>query len=233
VSVRLSETPSPNDQREPGMTASVAIYCVDPVRRGRLERLIGADGALDIVGASGDLPEALCLVEREGAAALVADSPPYRQLDGWRSRHDGIALVVLTDGTDETDAEAALDALHAGAHAILPRSAGAEEIADAVKAAAHGLATLPRPLLATLLGLSGSENGETLPNDGAGVLLTPRELEVLAAMAGGASNKAIARRLGISFHTAKFHVGAILAKLDADSRTEAVARAAHLGLVML
>ena len=68
------------------------------------------------------------------------------------------------------------------------------------------------------------------PNGGP---LTPRELEVLAAMADGASNKTIARRLGISFHTAKFHVAAILAKLDADSRTEAVARAAHLGLVML
>ena len=63
--------------------------------------------------------------------------------------------------------------------------------------------------------------------------ITPRELEVLAAMADGASNKAIARRLGISFHTAKFHVAAILAKLNADSRTEAVTRAAQLGLVML
>jgi DNA-binding NarL/FixJ family response regulator len=71
---------------------------------------------------------------------------------------------------------------------------------------------------------------ESPPN---GDPLTPRELEVLAAMADGASNKAIARRLGISFHTAKFHVAAILTKLDADSRTEAVARAAHLGLVML
>ena len=63
--------------------------------------------------------------------------------------------------------------------------------------------------------------------------LTPRELEVLAAMADGASNKAIARRLGITFHSAKFHVAAILAKLNADSRTEAVTRAAQLGLVML
>jgi DNA-binding NarL/FixJ family response regulator len=63
--------------------------------------------------------------------------------------------------------------------------------------------------------------------------ITPRELEVLAAMADGASNKAIARRLGISFYTAKFHVAAILAKLNADSRTEAVTRAAQLGLVML
>ena len=52
-------------------------------------------------------------------------------------------------------------------------------------------------------------------------------------MANGASNKAIASRLGISFHTAKFHVAAILDKLNAGSRTEAVMRAAQLGLVML
>ena len=52
-------------------------------------------------------------------------------------------------------------------------------------------------------------------------------------MADGASNKVIARRLGISFHTAKFHVASILTKLDADTRTEALARAARMGLVML
>jgi len=63
--------------------------------------------------------------------------------------------------------------------------------------------------------------------------LTPRELDVLAAIADGASNKMIARRLGISFHTVKFHVASILEKLDADSRTEAVAEAARRGLVML
>jgi DNA-binding CsgD family transcriptional regulator len=63
--------------------------------------------------------------------------------------------------------------------------------------------------------------------------LTPREREVLAALADGASNKMIARRLGISFHTAKFHVAALLTKLDVDSRTEAVAVAARQGLVML
>ena len=63
--------------------------------------------------------------------------------------------------------------------------------------------------------------------------LTARERDVLAALADGLSNKAIARRLGISFHTAKFHVAGILAKLDADSRTEAVTKAAQRGLVML
>jgi len=63
--------------------------------------------------------------------------------------------------------------------------------------------------------------------------LTPREIEVLAALADGATNKVIARRLGISFHTVKFHIASILDKLDADSRTEAVTKAARLGLVML
>jgi DNA-binding CsgD family transcriptional regulator len=63
--------------------------------------------------------------------------------------------------------------------------------------------------------------------------LTPRELEVLALLAEGASNKEIARRLGISVHTAKFHVGSVLDKLDATGRTDAVAHAARLGVIQL
>ena len=63
--------------------------------------------------------------------------------------------------------------------------------------------------------------------------LTPRELDVLALMAEGASNKAIAKRLGISVHTAKFHVGSILDKLDATGRTDAVAHAARRGVIQL
>jgi DNA-binding CsgD family transcriptional regulator len=63
--------------------------------------------------------------------------------------------------------------------------------------------------------------------------LTPRELEVLALLAEGASNKEIARRLRISVHTAKFHVGSLLDKLDATGRTDAVAHAARLGVIQL
>ena len=63
--------------------------------------------------------------------------------------------------------------------------------------------------------------------------LTPRELEVLTLLAEGASNKVIARRLGISVHTAKFHVGQLLDKLDATGRTDAVAHAARLGVIHL
>jgi len=65
------------------------------------------------------------------------------------------------------------------------------------------------------------------------VELTPRELDVLALMAEGASNKAIAKQLGISVHTAKFHVGSILDKLDATGRTDAVAHAARRGVIHL
>ena len=65
------------------------------------------------------------------------------------------------------------------------------------------------------------------------VLLTPRELEVLTLLAEGASNKTIARRLGISVHTAKFHVGSLLDKLDAVGRTDALAHAARLGVINL
>jgi DNA-binding CsgD family transcriptional regulator len=65
----------------------------------------------------------------------------------------------------------------------------------------------------------------------AAVALTPRELDVLALIAEGASNKAIARRLGISVHTVKFHIASLLDKLDADGRTEAVAQAARSGAI--
>ena len=71
------------------------------------------------------------------------------------------------------------------------------------------------------------------PQGGAEIELTARELDVLALLAEGASNKLIARRLGISAHTAKYHVASLLEKLDAVSRTDAVAHAARIGVLHL
>ena len=73
----------------------------------------------------------------------------------------------------------------------------------------------------------------TVPEGEAEIALTARELEVLALLAEGASNKLIARRLGISAHTAKYHVASLLEKLDAVSRTDAVAHAARIGVLHL
>jgi DNA-binding CsgD family transcriptional regulator len=63
--------------------------------------------------------------------------------------------------------------------------------------------------------------------------LTPREIQVLGLLAEGASNKSIARRLGISVHTVKFHVGSLLDKFEAIGRTDAVTQAVRLGVIQL
>jgi len=209
---------------------AIAIFSADPVLRRSLERLLREDPAVTVVGVADDPSAVLRLIEQNRVDAVLADAPPRDQLSDWRIRHGQTVFVVLLDGADPEDS---IEALLAGAGAILPRSAGPDEIVAAIKAVANGFAVLPRELVATLLGAASLADELPDGHDAAGARLTPRELEVLAAMADGASNKAIARRLDISFHTAKFHVAAILAKLDADSRTEAVTRAAQLGLVML
>ena len=73
----------------------------------------------------------------------------------------------------------------------------------------------------------------TAPGAANDIALTARELEVLALLSEGASNKLIARRLGISAHTAKYHVASLMEKLDAVSRTDAVAQAARIGVLQL
>jgi DNA-binding NarL/FixJ family response regulator len=211
------------------MTA-IAIYSADPVLRCSLERQLREDPAMSVVGVADNPSALLQLIDQNHVDTVLADSPPREQLADWRTRHGETAFVVLIGGCNKEDS---LEALYAGVRGILPRSAERNEIVVAIKAVTNGLAVLPRELLPTLL--NGGSEADELPdsNDAVRARLTPRELEVLAAMADGASNKAIARRLGISFHTAKFHVAAILDKLNADSRTEAVTKAAQLGLVML
>jgi DNA-binding NarL/FixJ family response regulator len=214
---------------------AIAISSADPALRRSLEQLPRGDPAILVVGVADDPAALLRLIEqRQVDVVLVdvvlADAPWHARLAEWRMHHERTAVVVLVDGTEPEDG---IEALHAGADAILPRAAGRDEIIAAIKALGSGLAVLPRTVLAALIAGTSLIDEAAAGNDATDALLTPRELEVLAAMADGASNKAIARRLQISFHTAKFHVAAILAKLDADSRTEAVTRAAQLGLVML
>jgi DNA-binding NarL/FixJ family response regulator len=209
---------------------AVAIFSTDPVLRHNLEQLPRDEPAVALVGIfdqPSSFPE---LVSRDRVDVVLADAPTQELLAGYRGRNAGIALVVLLDGTEKQDL---VRAISAGARGVLDRSASRNEIIAAVKAVTAGLVVVAPQLLATLFNETSSADALSKVNDAGHARLTARELEVLAAMADGASNKAIARRLGISFHTAKFHVAAILAKLDADSRTEAVAKAAQVGLVML
>jgi DNA-binding NarL/FixJ family response regulator len=210
--------------------AAVAIYSADATMRDRLQAAVREATGLAFAGEADAVAALTQLVETNDVDAVLADGLPHERLNAWHIRHPGIPVIALIS---EADADDALEALAAGAVAILPRSAARAQIAAAIAGAVSGLVTLPRAALDALLDPSSPDLPPGMDTEGTTPALTPREREVLAAMADGASNKAIARRLGISFHTAKFHVAAILTKLDADTRTEAVTRAAHLGLVML
>jgi len=122
------------------------------------------------------------------------------------------------------DRRRAWAALRAGAAGVLARSAGVAELRLAIDALLHGLVVLPA---------GSSRDAEEDPSDDLSTRLTAREREVLTLLAEGASNKMIARTLAVSIHTVKFHVASILEKLDATGRTDAVAHAVRLGVLML
>jgi DNA-binding NarL/FixJ family response regulator len=113
----------------------------------------------------------------------------------------------------------------------LPRDAGTEEIVAAALAVASGLTALDRTLAQEAL--AGLARGRPEPVNDQSEPLTAREREVLQLLAQGIPNKQIAQRLSISEHTVKFHVSAIMTKLGAASRTEAVTTAARRGLLLL
>jgi DNA-binding NarL/FixJ family response regulator len=147
-----------------------------------------------------------------GGAVIVADHMP----DDARA-----PVVLLGDSPSISSGQRSLIA------ARLSRSFDFATLRVAMEAAAHGLSVAP---LAKPRAPPGDFAAEAATEP---VELTRRESQVLRLIAEGASNKEIARRLGISAHTAKFHVASILQKLKAPGRTAAVIEAARLGLFML
>ena len=130
--------------------------------------------------------------------------------------------VILADGNrppGESRAVVAFGGADQDAPGVLPRDADASQIDAAIRAVAAGL--IVRFPGAGEVGFAAMRETE------AHALLTPRELEVLAALAEGMTNKAIARRLDISLHTVKFHIESLFRKLGARTRTEAVAKASE------
>lgn len=133
-----------------------------------------------------------------------AEQPDVVLADQQRPEEGPHPAVVL-GGTD------------ADAEGLLPENAAAAQIDAALRAVAQGLNV--RSAAAPAAGFGAVHEPD------ARALLTPREAQVLDAIADGLTNKAIARRLGISLHTVKFHVESVFRKLGAGTRAEAVARA--------
>jgi DNA-binding NarL/FixJ family response regulator len=210
---------------------AIAIVSANPGLRRDLAQALRGEPTIRAIKVADGPTAVLPLIEQNPPDVILTDASWREHLVDLRIQDGRIAVIVILDGVN--DAETSRDALQAGARAILPRSSGREEIVAVIRAVMRDLVVLPHELFSTVLeaGPLGGELVDTLDGDHA--RLTPRELEVLTAMANGASNKAIARRLRISVHTVKFHVAAILTKLNAESRTEAVTKAAQIGLVML
>jgi len=127
------------------------------------------------------------------------------------------SVVLLTEA-------AAADLLGAGASGVLPPDASPEQVGAALHAAVAGLAVYVPDQAAAAVSATGMA---------AATRLSSRETEVLRMIAQGLANKEIAYRLGLSEHTVKFHVSALLGKLGAASRAEAVGAGLRRGIILL
>jgi len=148
---------------------------------------------------------------------------PRSGLPSLREAADPGGPPIVAVVADEDDAR---DALSAGAMGVLPRNVDGERLAAAVRAVAQGLLTLDESFAPIL-------RDAPAPPEELAEPLTPREREVLQLLSQGLPNKRIAQRLGISDHTVKFHVNALLGKLGVQSRSEAIVHPVRLGLVVL
>jgi DNA-binding NarL/FixJ family response regulator len=205
------------------MVIAVAIWAEDAAMRDGIATLIRDAPGVEIVGVAEDELALVRLLEvvRVDVVVVALESDAARDfVDGLADEVAAIALV--------TDGAGVASAFRAGARAVLLRPPDRAELTAAIQAVAAGLSVLPASLLDDMLRLGGIDRAASNTE-----ALTPRELEVLALIAAGASNKLIARRLAISVHTAKFHVAGVLEKLGAHSRAEAVAIGARVGLVLL
>ncbi|WP_163994122.1 response regulator transcription factor [Pyxidicoccus caerfyrddinensis] len=204
----------------------LALVAEDPLARGALSRALSDQGGELLLVASGTQTE-LESAAGEAPDVVLWDTGLRLPEHDARVEPPDLGAPVLALVADEAAGEVALTA---GARGLLFRDVGPAPLVAALLAVARGLTVFDPGLSEVRAAPRAATSATSTPGPDS---LTPREREVLALLAEGLSNKAIADRLSISEHTAKFHVNAVLAKLGVQRRTEAVVRAARLGLVTL
>lgn len=205
----------------------VIVAAVYPSVRAGLRALLDGAGGITVVGETAHLAVGS---ETSFAAAdvLVIDLENGGGAESLRAAGEALPLVLIGGAPGDFAGFSLGDAVP---RAYLLKDATPEELAAAVHAVSQGLtvanpalaARLTRPETAFVHGGSADTTAH----------LTERELEVLRLVSAGLPNKGIALELGITDHTVKFHMGSILGKLGAASRTEAVTIAVRSGLLPL
>jgi len=197
------------------MTRLVIVDDHPVVREGLVAALHGK-GAMEVAGVFGTAEEALASVNRVRPDVIILDLelPGLGGLEAI-ARFPAPVLVLTAYGTDD-EIERAIEA---GAKGYLLKGAPLDEIERAIAAVSRGESYLDPRVASRVLSRKKSQR------------LSTREREVLRLLAGGRSNKEIAKQLRISERTAKFHVTSIFNKLGAENRAQAVAIAAERRLI--
>ena len=183
----------------------------------------------EVVGQAGDGRQAIDLVLKHRPDLVLLDiTMPHmgglEALHQIREQAPAVQVVMLTVSDDEADL---LEAMRSGARGYLLKNLKAEEFLDLLEGLARGETALTRQAASRVIHRL-TQGGKS---PGRGAQLTERELELLPLLVEGLANRAIAQRLSVSENTVKYHVKAILQKLEAKNRTEAAMVAIRAGLV--
>jgi two-component system, NarL family, response regulator len=194
-----------------------------PIVRSGLVGVVNAQPGLELAGEASNGNEAVDLYRRLRPAIVLMDLrmpglDGVAAIESIRALDPEARVIILTTFDGEEDI---YRGLRAGAKAYLLKDTPPSQIMDCIRAVMQGRRYVPSAIASKL--------AERLDSDA----LSKRETEVLRHLAQGRSNKEIARIVGITEGTVKFHVTSVMAKLGAKSRTEAVAVAVRRGLVDL
>lgn len=219
------------------MNDCIRVGIVDdhPIVREGLRTFLHIASDIEVVGEAANGEEALALANTYEPDVMLMDIMMPGAMSGIDAitriakRHASIKLLALTSSNEESMAQAALSA---GAIGYLSKNVEPDWVLAGIRQAAVGLTVLSEGAWVAIKPQSSSSRvaPSVSPTKEA---LTPREHEVLVAMAEGLSNKEIGAELGISEKTVKAHVSHILGKLCVYDRTQAVLVAAREGIVRL
>jgi DNA-binding NarL/FixJ family response regulator len=211
------------------MTIRVLITDDHKVVRRGLRGFLELDPALEVVGEASNGKEALDMARRLEPDVVLMDllMPVMDGIEATREIRRRLPEVEVVALTSVLEDAAVTGAIKAGAIGYLLKTTDADELCEAIKAAAAGQVRLAPEAAARLIReVRTPENPEALTEP-----LTERETEVLKLIARGMANKQIAREMFVAISTIKTHVNNLYRKLGVSSRTQAALYAARVGLV--